>query len=248
MWHHVARFLQTGGAIYLCPGTYRGNFVLSARCVVDWCGARWRRRLECHPRCWWEWAHVGSDQHVTATVHSVRITGGNLPAESGGGGGVHNAGSLTITACTIRNNSAEYGGGIVQRFTATGPLNITNCTITKNVAEERGGGVYIEGTKTVTILDSTISENEAGAFGGGVSTSGTGLVLIGGSAMAENTAFSGGGIYNLDATVALDEGSTITGNEATNTNGGIGGIDNDLGTVTLNGATVSGTPRSIVSM
>ncbi len=60
-----------------------------------------------------------------------------LPAAGPAGG--------TLNNCTLRGNSAEYGGGalgpiIFNYRTNSGTLN--NCTLTGNSATDSGGGAY----------------------------------------------------------------------------------------------------------
>ena len=48
------------------------------------------------------------DANVTATLSGLTITGGSTQAN---GGGLYNAGTLTLLDCTISGNSAFAGGG-----------------------------------------------------------------------------------------------------------------------------------------
>ena len=139
----------------------------------------------------------------------------------GNGGGVLNeTGTMTITRCTISNNSAHYftgssgdcpsgsGGGILNY--SGGSVTITNSTISGNSCSINdgfglcfggggGGGVLNGGSMTVT--NCTISGN---------SVSGTGLATM-----------SGGGIQN-DGTLQIAS-STIVYNSASGENGAFGG-------------------------
>jgi len=53
---------------------------------------------------------MGVGAAATATVSKVTITGGNA-GNSGYGGGVYNAGKLTVRLCAISRNKAVAGGG-----------------------------------------------------------------------------------------------------------------------------------------
>ncbi|MHC4675157.1 MAG: S8 family serine peptidase [Planctomycetota bacterium] len=74
-------------------------------------------------------------------------------------GGAIFHGDLTLTNCTFRANSAEYGGAL-DCFGAT----LTNCTFTGNSAYYLGGGMYGTGT----LINCTFSGNSAERNGGGM--------------------------------------------------------------------------------
>jgi hypothetical protein len=184
----------------------------------------------------------------------VAISG--LSIEEGGsllGGGIFNAGVLTLNNSTVSNNATgtQLGGGI---FNA-GVLTLISSTVSNNVVNNlsaavngQGGGIYnINPTAgsgddggccifvisdasptagTLTLINSTVSNNLAFS---------TGTEYITGTGSA-----AGGGIFNEQGTVTLIN-STVSGNTvsgATSASGG--GIVNDSGTVTLNNSTVSG--------
>lgn len=77
----------------------------------------------------------------------------------GGGIATRNV-DLTLERCIVRNNRAQYGGGIghVGR-----PLTLVDTTVSGNYAIEGGGGVYAD---SAIIKNSTISGNVALAGGG----------------------------------------------------------------------------------
>jgi hypothetical protein len=154
-----------------------------------------------------------TDGMVTASISGLTITGGNNFSRNQGGG-IFNSGTLTLTNCTVRGNSAYNGfypfegGGIFN----SGMLTLTNCTVSGNDAIY-GGGIYNGGTATLT--NCTVSGNDAGSVGSG-----------GGG---------GGGIFN-GGTLTLTN-CTVSGN--CEINGGGGGLLNG-GTATLTNCTVSG--------
>jgi hypothetical protein len=106
--------------------------------------------------------------------------------------------------------------------------------------ERQGGGIYNNGTLTLT--NCTVSGNTAvgggGRGGGGVYNNGT-LTLTNGT-VSGNTAPYGGGILSAEGVLTLTN-STVSGNDA---RGGIvgigGGILNVAGPLTLTNSTVSG--------
>lgn len=142
----------------------------------------------------------------------------------GNGGSVLNEnGTMTITRCTISNNSAQYtggssgdvgsssGGGILNY--SGGSLTITNSTISGNSCSTDdffgehsdigdGGGIRNDGSMTIT--NSTISGNSVAGSnpmdGGGISNRVSGNLQITSSTVVHNSASSGasafgGGIF-----------------------------------------------------
>jgi hypothetical protein len=168
----------------------------------------------------------------TVSISKVTVTGGDTTFNDGvhgpnfGGGGIANAGSLTVAHSIISGNSAGFEGGGMSN---TGVLTVTRSTISNNTAvadiDEFAGnlGGGIESSGTLTITDSTISGNTAAARGGGIESDG--LVSITGSTISGNTAGTssiytgaGGGIY-ADTEQAPTgpitiSNSTLTGNSA----------------------------------
>ena len=67
-----------------------------------------------------------------ATIGGLTISGGN----SSVGGGINNAGTLTLENSTVSDNSAGFGAGIFNNPGSTGTLR--NVTFTGNVASNAG--------------------------------------------------------------------------------------------------------------
>src|SRR5262249_35731494 len=74
-------------------------------------------------------------------------------------GSILNYGTLTVTACLVSgdavNSNAYYGGGIYN----AGTLTVSGSTVTHNIARYAGGGIYNAGT--LTVLNSTVIDNTA---------------------------------------------------------------------------------------
>jgi hypothetical protein len=148
---------------------------------------------------------------VTVNISSLTMNNGS---DALGGGGVNNAGTLTLTECAIGNASTSSGnnttgsGGGIQN---SGTLNLIRSTVSNNVASLNGGGIYNTGTLNIT--NSTISTNTANVVGvsagGGIyNSSGVNTVTLLSSTVANNTSdASGGGIFNAGGTVNF--GNTI---------------------------------------
>ena len=120
---------------------------------------------------------------VTATLDGLTISGGSA---IGDGGGVDNAGILTICNAAITDNSASGNGGGVENA-AGATLNVLDSTISSNCATGSGGGIDNQGMLTA-LVNSTIADNSAAA-GGGISDEGS-LTVVN-TTVAYNTASGG---------------------------------------------------------
>ncbi len=205
---------------------------------------------------------------VTATLSGLTFSAGldglNNAAVNFDGGGIDNAGTLTVTGCTISGNSLGIGsysgppgngGGIYNA--SSGTLTITGSTITDNqCGGGYGGGIYNLGTMTVagstvsdntgvgidnlatmTIADSTISDNH----GSGISTSGA--LSISNSTIADNDAEFGAGIDTSGALTLINctiSGNTLSGDSSTYGGAAGGGMDIAGGTAVLDNTLVAG--------
>ena len=153
-------------------------------------------------------ANLGSvltiDNAVNVAITGLIITGGETPL----GGGIFNAGGLTLKDSTVTANTA-------QAEPRPGSLTLASSTITANTAEvepspsiemERqesaGGGIYND-QGSLTLEDSTVTANR---------TLGVVEPQVG--------SLGGGGIYNEEGSLRL-RNSTVSGNEAKSAGGGI---------------------------
>ncbi|MHB8086712.1 MAG: sortase [Anaerolineaceae bacterium] len=193
--------------------------------------------------------HINSG--VTSVLNSLTIAnGGYTGTYSGeGGGGIFNAGTLTITNSTITGNKVHSypGGGIyIDSGTLTlknstcsyniasqavggclkgsGVLTIDNSTISDNLTYQNGGGIFFEGEFTMTnsrVVSNTSNGGSPGDGGGGIFLMGNQQKTITNSTIADNWAnFDGGGISIHGPTII--NGCTFSGNRvATKSGGGI---------------------------
>jgi hypothetical protein len=125
---------------------------------------------------------------VTVTIQALTIRYGTAWHEEGPyqGGGVENAGTLTLINTAVRDNDAYNGGGLANL--SNGILTVINSTISGNAAAGGGG---ITNVNVITLINSTVSGNTTPGYA------------------ADNR---GGGLYNW-GTLTLTH-STVSGNAA----------------------------------
>jgi hypothetical protein len=142
---------------------------------------------------------VGSG--VTAVVNNLIIANGHSNTQ---GGGVFNAGTLTVTGSTFENNfaggvpSGGNGGGAI--YASSGVLTVRNSTFVGNTSAP--GGAINANNGTVIIDRSTFSGNSAlGAATGGAVFINNATVTITESTVSGNLSAGGGGAIFNNATV-----------------------------------------------
>jgi CSLREA domain-containing protein len=148
---------------------------------------------------------------ANVTISGLTILNGS---DITGGGGINNAGTLTLLNCTVKENNTIGAGGGIQN---AGTMTINRCTISNNVATVNGGGIY--NTGTLTVNDSTISANttNVSSNGGGIYNSIGGSTTLESSTIAGNFAGGlGGGIFNL-AGGTVNVANTIVGDNSAGT-------------------------------
>jgi hypothetical protein len=155
------------------------------------------------------------------------------------GGGILNAGTLTVTNSILSGNSAAAGGGIFNN----GMLTITGATVSGNAAGVLGGGIDNNGGRTVFLTQSTLSGNSASA-GGGIFNSGS--LTVSSCSLGDNSAGQGGGILNSNLGTLTITGSTFSGNSASGNSADGGGIDNQ-GTLTSPTRPLAATPPVLLA-
>jgi hypothetical protein len=176
------------------------------------------------------------------TLDNDVITNNTVTGAALSGGGVASSGAaaqLTVTNCTIANNSAFDGAGI---GVVSGSATITGSTITNNRGTPAGGeGAGVSNQGTTSITNSTISWNVifgAGSTGGGIANFGSGVLTVTGSTIVGNTSQElGAGIRN-NGTSATIINSTIVNNVVLSGTGG--GIGSGAGTLTVFDSTITG--------
>jgi peptidoglycan/xylan/chitin deacetylase (PgdA/CDA1 family) len=150
----------------------------------------------------------------TVTLADVHVIGGSDPE----GGGILNAGDLSLRSVVVRGNRARYGAGIYNRLGAV--LRLSDATaIHHNVAARDGGGVWSDGFLALRGT-TTIRGNRATRAGGVWNDSSGTLNLRGESAIRANTARRFGGGAWTRGQLAMQEGSSIRANAVSLYTGG----------------------------
>ena len=177
----------------------------------------------------------------TVTLSGLTIAGGNAAIYTGSGGGINNAGTLTVNDSAFADNVAYYGGAI----NSAGTLTVNDSTFTGNGVVDAGGAISNGGTTTVN--NSTFINN--GANAGGAISSGSGTLKVTDSTFSGNDADNccagpgdGGAILNLtnSTTVILD--SSFSGNSANYADQGddpdsYAGVIDNVGIMTVTNST-----------
>jgi hypothetical protein len=152
------------------------------------------------------------------------------------GGGLCNTGTATLTRRTINGNSDPNiaGGGGVEN---AGTMSMATCTVSAK-SGAGAGGVENSGFGLATLTDCTLADN-SGAQGGGFAMSGLDLTqgdMLVGCTITGNMAKEGGGIYTGNRLTV--DNCTIAGNSSTSNLGGGGGVLVAADFVTLNDCTI----------
>jgi len=169
-------------------------------------------------------ANSGAGIYVFSSTPIIRYnTIKNNTADFGGGIALLNNSQATITHNIIRDNTGTGSGGGL--YVNNSFPSITHNTIQDNTSGFGGGGIYLYEYCNSTISNNTISGNQASDNGGGISVHHYSNPYIGSNIIAGNTATKeGGGIHvshYCDPTLNLNN---ISNNSTTGTSGYGGGI------------------------
>jgi hypothetical protein len=143
---------------------------------------------------------------ATVTVFGLTVTGGHVAANFSGspavGGGVSNAGTLTLSYVKVlnnlvtANNAVAEGGGVYNAGTLTvnyTSLSGNSATSGSDMFDDAslGGGIYNQGT--LALNSSIVDGNYTDTYGGG--SGGGGIVNRGSAALSDSTV-----VYNSSST------------------------------------------------
>ncbi|HUT03995.1 MAG TPA: right-handed parallel beta-helix repeat-containing protein [bacterium] len=179
--------------------------------------------------------------HTKASITGCVITQNTAAGAVGASGGGLMWCSGTIENCTIRDNTAGWGGGLAECFGGS----LENCLIIGNTADGSGGGLFrFEGS----MVACTVKQNSASHDGGGLHDCSAEIARCSilsnwteygdGGGLSESTGSidncvisdngiqgAGGGLYQWRGNIA---NSRITGNAAVFTGGGMYDCEGDI--------------------
>jgi hypothetical protein len=165
---------------------------------------------------------VGGSGTATVVDETGTCTFVNDLAEGGSGGGIASEGTLvTVSNAYFSSDTVSSGGGAV--YGASGAATVlVGGNITDNNSDFDGGGVFNEGTLTMTGV--TVTYNTSTSFGGGIKSDG--LATISYCAVEDNTVSAGPGGGITSGGGVLDVvGCNVSDNVAAGSTGG--GINAD---------------------
>ncbi len=147
---------------------------------------------------------------TTATVDGLTLTRG----KADNGGGIYNAGTLTLTQSVVHDNAATtYGGGMYNDGTSPTLIDVT---FSDNSSDNYGGGMYNDGrggNSSPTLTDVTFTGNSTSQRGGGIYNYGGGGIstpILTNVTFRDNTANTGGAIHfygdNGDVSATITNG------------------------------------------
>jgi hypothetical protein len=186
--------LDGGGTIYVCPGNYRGGFILETAARVVGAGDG----SDVASNTILDASDMGRVLTINSGVETVELerlllTDGTAPQ---GGGILHGGTALRMTECTVRGNFSDGSGAGISVF---GSLEMTRCTVRDNHAIGvlgQGGGILVGANTTLT--DCLVADNRASVEGGGIwigsTIPQTTTFLAGSTQVRDNAADFGGAI------------------------------------------------------
>ena len=199
------------------------------------------------------------------TLNKVTVSNNHCEKKTQGtsatarGGGIYSGknSSLTLINVSIRENTAQGGGGGVFADEATTFVVKDNSIIRSNVSADKGGGIRVKKCGTATIINSFINNNtvnnatkESVANGGGVYCE-EGSVTIKRCEINNNIASKfGGGIYIQSGTVyakdcTINKNQSYDENRLFNSRGGGVYLYNGNCTFIMSGGTIYGNSSNL---
>ena len=188
----------TDGTVHVAAGTYHENLFISGATNLTGAGAH---------NTIIDGGSTGTVINISSGPVTNMISGFTIqngaPFGSYPGGGIYTDGMhiVTLNDCVIKDNQADYGGGIYN----LGQLYMNRCTVSGNSAVYGGGGIY--------------------NTPGGIGDSGQAWLdncTISGNKVTEFDFSGGGGIYNYNGTIELLN-CTIAYNSTSSFSGTVGG-------------------------
>src|SRR6516162_7169082 len=227
---HVILLAASGDTIKIAAATYQENLSIPFKLTLT--GAKAATTI----------VDGTNSANVFTVGAGISLKLSNLTIKNGvgysGGGGVNNAGTLTVNKSNFYTNVALSCGAIDNRSTMT----ITTSTFYSNYANNNstaGGAICNGGTLSIkgTTFNTNSSQGNNGGYGGAIYNY-AGTLSVTNSTFSQNSATtSGGAIYSQGGTVQIAN-STFGINPATSGGGG-GALSNAGGSVLIQNSIVA---------
>ncbi|HEX4481930.1 MAG TPA: hypothetical protein VH082_14035 [Rudaea sp.] len=184
--------------------------------------------------------HKPWNEALTITNRTFTLIGTASACSTGGATGLHAEAELATPTSPQATISGSGRNAPVITINGTSHVTLQGLEITGGSIDQNseGGGIFFNGTGSLTLTGTTVDNNQAG-YGGGIDVSPTGnatLTLQANTLVINNTAgLSGGGIRIEGSTrlYMLAENSTVSFNDAQFSYGGgievLGGARADIG-------------------
>jgi CSLREA domain-containing protein len=156
---------------------------------------------------------IGAGLHVGGGLTTISYSEirGCIAADRGGGIAIVASGHVQVTGSNVLMNRANTGAGL---YNSACTLSMSNCSIMDNTATQYGGGIQHGGTTTLNnvTLRRNIATGPNSWAGGLYLTAGT-FTMTGG-VIEESSAVTGGAIYVKGGTNTFSQGVVIRNNSA----------------------------------
>ncbi len=237
----VTNRAQQGDTVTIGPGTFKEGLNIGKAMTIVGAGAGNTKidgNMNNQP--------VKVAAGVSVTIQSLTIQNGKADS----GGGIDNAGTLSLSDVVVSGNKATAGngGGIVNRAGAA--LNLHNVTISGNSATSGGGIANDAGGSTVSGDSSTISGNTVTDIGGAMINR-NGKITLTNSTISGNKiimngapAGAGAGIDSFTNATVLATNVTFAGNASSI---GTDGVSTDGGFTLKNSVVADGCAGKVIS-
>lgn len=165
------------------------------------------------------YAPASASAPTSLSLTGVALTGNTAPTA---GGALYATAHVTTTIrdSVVDGNGSQSGGGI---FNA-GAITVRDSEVTDNAASFQGGGLtngstVVADSPSATVIDTVVTGNSAAVAGGGLQNLSRATLAVTGGRVEGNSAAGGGGIVVGDASTTTLTGVTVSGNTATSLGG-----------------------------
>lgn len=163
---------------------------------------------------------------ASLTVYRSDIHSNAVPSTVGSeGGAFYTSGTLTLSGCTISNNTAYFGSALSIWSTSGKSVGLYNCTLSGNTSYADSAVVH-NSTGSLTLTNCTLTANVSSQYEAGLFAD-AGTVTLRNTVIAGNLPSSGmgdtdifldtGGLYGGDAVTFVSSGYNLIGSTGSQT-------------------------------